>query len=346
MHAYAPPMLDAHDATDVAERYSLGDDAALSGPVARGEVGQVWRLTTSRGTFAIKEQFDPFPEDEVREHAAFQEAAHAAGIHVPAVIRDRAGGATTMFGDVQVRAFGWVDLRDRTPDVDPAEVGSVVASIHRLPFAGRLPTDPWYTEPVGSDRWDALGPQAPRGVGAVRGSVHRDAGRAGRAGGAHRGAAQPADVPSRSVGRQRPADRSTAPCASSTGRTADWPIPLRSSRSCCSSSAWGTRSGCGRSTTRTWMRAAREGSTGAGTFSMLIAQLGHIGEDACLRWLDTTEPADERARQAARADEFLTLSLTRRRDRRDPGRRDRIARRAPRPHILPTMAPLPHLHRT
>ncbi len=45
---------------------------------------------------------------------------------------------------------------------------------------------------------------------------------------------------------------------------------------------------------------------------MLIAQLGHIGEDSCLRWLDTTEPADERARQAARADEFLTLSLTRR----------------------------------
>ena len=50
-----------HDARDVAERYSLGNDAALSGPVARGEVGQVWRLTTSRGTFAIKEQFDPVP---------------------------------------------------------------------------------------------------------------------------------------------------------------------------------------------------------------------------------------------------------------------------------------------
>jgi hypothetical protein len=33
-------------------------------------------------------------------------------------------------------------------------------------------------------------------------------------------------------------------------------------------------------------------------------KLGHIGEDACPRWLDTTEPADERARQAARADEF------------------------------------------
>ncbi len=44
---------------------------------------------------------------------------------------------------------------------------------------------------------------------------------------------------------------------------------------------------------------------------MLIAQLGHIGEDACTRWLDPTEPASERARQAERADEFLSLPLTR-----------------------------------
>ena len=63
---------------------------------------------------------------------------------------------------------------------------------------------------------------------------------------------------------------------------------------------------------------------------MLIAQLGHIGEDACLRWLDTTEPADERARQAARADEFLTLSLTRRGIDEILDAVDRVARGAPR----------------
>ncbi len=150
-------MLDAHDATDVAERYSLGDDAALSGPVARGEVGQVWRLTTSRGTFAIKEQFDPFPEDEVREHAAFQEAAFAAGINVPAVIRDRDGRATTMFGEVQVRAFQWIDLREREHG---CRSGRRSAAWSRRSTGCRSPdgcrSDPWYTEPVGRDRWDAL----------------------------------------------------------------------------------------------------------------------------------------------------------------------------------------------
>ena len=59
-------MLDAGDAAEVAGRFSLGEEALLSGPVARGEVGQVWRLTTSLGVFAVKEPFDPVPDDEVR----------------------------------------------------------------------------------------------------------------------------------------------------------------------------------------------------------------------------------------------------------------------------------------
>ena len=49
-----------------------------------------------------------------------------------------------------------------------------------------------------------------------------------------------------------------------------------------------------------------------GNFSMLIAQLGHIGEDACERWLDPSESAVERERQLVRAEEFVALPLTRR----------------------------------
>ena len=304
-------MLAADDATDVAERYSLGDDAALTGPVARGEVGQVWRLTTSRGTFAIKEQFDPFPEDEVREHAAFQETAFAAGIHVPAVIRDRDGRPATMFDDVQVRAFGWVDLRERTPDVDPAEVGSVIASIHRLPFAGRLPTDPWYTEPVGSDRWDALA-----------GRLHE-----AEAPFAERFTAMQDELVALEDLIEEP--RTLRTChrdlwADNILRTHDGPLCVIDWENCGLADPGQELAlvlfefGMGDADrTRTIYDAYVDADgpgriDGPGTFSMLIAQLGHIGEDACLRWLDTTEPADERARQAARADEFLTLALTRR----------------------------------
>jgi Ser/Thr protein kinase RdoA (MazF antagonist) len=303
-------MLDAHDAAAVAERYSLGRDAALSGPVARGEVGQVWRLTTSRGTFAIKEQFDPFPEEEVHEHAAFQEAAFAAGIRVPAIIRDRDGQATTMFGDVQIRAFGWVDLRERTPDVDPAEVGNVVASIHRLPFRGRVPTDPWYTEPVGSDRWDALGRRLDEAAAPF----------------ADRFAAMRDELVALEELIEEPRDLQTCHrdlWADNVLRTADGPLCVIDWENCGLADPSQELALVvfefameDADRTRTIHDAYREAGgpgriDGLGTFSMLIAQLGHIGEDACLRWLDTTEPAEERRRQADRADEFLSLSLTR-----------------------------------
>jgi Ser/Thr protein kinase RdoA (MazF antagonist) len=149
-------MLEPRDATEIAERFSLGVDAQLSGPVARGEVGQVWRLSTSLGTFAVKEPFEAVPLDEVREHAAFQEAACAAGIPAPANIRTGDGDALVDVRGAQARVFEWVDVLERDPSVDPAEVGGIVASIHRVDFAGALPTDRWYTDPVGASRWDML----------------------------------------------------------------------------------------------------------------------------------------------------------------------------------------------
>ena len=303
-------MLHPRAAADIAARFSLGEDAIMSGPVARGEVGRVWRLTTSRGTFAIKEQFDPFPEDEVREHAAFQEAAFAAGINVPAVIRDRDGRATTMIDDVQVRAFGWVDLRERTPDVDPVEVGSVIASIHRLPFSGRLPTDPWYTEPVGRGRWDTLARKLTQASAPF----------------AEAFSAMLDELVALEELIEEP--RTLRTChrdlwADNVLRTLDGPLCVIDWENCGLADPAQELAlvlfefGMGnaerfRAIHDAYMDAGGPGRIdGPGAFSMLIAQLGHIGEDACLRWLDTTEPTDERARQAARADEFLTLALTR-----------------------------------
>jgi hypothetical protein len=48
-----------------------------------------------------------------------------------------------------------------------------------------------------------------------------------------------------------------------------------------------------------------------GNFSMLIAQVGHIGEDACLRWLDPTGSEAEREQQVTRAEEFIAMPFTR-----------------------------------
>jgi aminoglycoside phosphotransferase (APT) family kinase protein len=302
-------MLDPRDADDIADRFSLGDDAALSGPVARGEVGQVWRLTTARGTFAIKEQFDPFPDDEVREHAAFQEAAHAAGIPAPAVIRDREGRAGPMVGDAQIRAFGWVDLLERSPDVDPVEVGSLLASIHTVGFAGDLPTHPWYTEPVGPDRWDAL----------VRRLLDASAPFADRL------AAMRDELVALEALIEGPLDLQTCHrdlWADNVLRTTQGPLCVIDWENCGLADPSQELAlvvfefGMGDAGRFRTIHGSYRSSGGQGridrpaAFSMLIAQLGHIGEDACERWMDATG-ADERDRQAARADEFVSLPLTR-----------------------------------
>ena len=51
-------MLPLSDAERVAVCFGLGCDAVISGPVARGELGQVWRIDTSQGRWAVKESFD------------------------------------------------------------------------------------------------------------------------------------------------------------------------------------------------------------------------------------------------------------------------------------------------
>jgi len=50
-------VLPEISAAAIAAHFSLGSDAVLSGPAARGEQGQVWRITTPLGAWAGKELF-------------------------------------------------------------------------------------------------------------------------------------------------------------------------------------------------------------------------------------------------------------------------------------------------
>ncbi len=303
-------MLEVGDASEIAERFSLGDQPVLSGPVARGEVGQVWRLSTSLGSFAVKEQFDPFPEDEVREYADYQEAAHAAGIPSPAIVRAGDGGVFLDLRGVQVRVFEWVNLREREPNVDPIEVGSIVASIHRFRFPGRLPTDPWYTEPVGGARWDALLKElhthgAPF---ASRLAEMRDELVA-----LEELIEEPRNL--QTCHRDLWADN-VLPTAAGSLCVIDWENcgladPSQELALVLFEFALGSAERA-RSLYEAYLEMGGPGRiVRRGDFSMLIAQLGHIGEDACERWLDPSESAVERERQSARVEEFIALPLTR-----------------------------------
>ena len=44
-------------AAEIADRFDLGPDARLESEATRGEQGQIRRLITARGSFAVKESF-------------------------------------------------------------------------------------------------------------------------------------------------------------------------------------------------------------------------------------------------------------------------------------------------
>jgi Ser/Thr protein kinase RdoA (MazF antagonist) len=148
------------DALELARCFALGGSARLSeGPVARGKQGVVWRLDTDEGSWAVKVLFAPTTEDEVREATTFHEAAYAAGVPTPQVRRTTAGAVFSTIDGHQARVYTWADLRAPDTRLDPAQVGNVVALIHRVSDHVDMrcgPLDPWYSAPVGPDRWDQL----------------------------------------------------------------------------------------------------------------------------------------------------------------------------------------------
>src|SRR5690349_20506569 len=90
------------DAAALAVRFDLGDDARLDGPVARGELGQVWRLATARGVWAVKQPFAAPARAEVEADAAYQDAVAATGVPMPAIVRSIDREVAVTLGDTVV----------------------------------------------------------------------------------------------------------------------------------------------------------------------------------------------------------------------------------------------------
>src|SRR5262249_17116535 len=138
------------DAGAIAARFALGAGARLEGPVARGELGQVWRLSTNDGTWAVKEPFEAPARDEVEADARYQEVVAAAGVPMPAVVRSVDGEVAVTFDERCVRLYTWVDLSTPDRTLAPDVVGTTVAAIHRVRHHGASGEHPWYTEPLGA----------------------------------------------------------------------------------------------------------------------------------------------------------------------------------------------------
>jgi Ser/Thr protein kinase RdoA (MazF antagonist) len=139
--------------------FDLGSRGRLSdGPVATGRLGAIWRLDSEVGSWAVKQVDDLTDEEaaEIVDGAAFQEAASTAGVPTPNVRRTRRGELIADADGLHVRVHAWVDLRDPDLDLDPGALGRLVAGLHLVDFAGSIGVDRWYSEPVGAARWTEL----------------------------------------------------------------------------------------------------------------------------------------------------------------------------------------------
>jgi Ser/Thr protein kinase RdoA (MazF antagonist) len=129
------------------------------GPVASGRLGSIWRLETGEGSWAVKQVDADASAAEIGEladGAAFQDAAVSAGVPAPGVRRTAAGDVLAEIGGLRVRLHAWVDLEEPAIDLDPVELGQLVAALHRVDYEGAIGVHPWYTEPVGPARWAEL----------------------------------------------------------------------------------------------------------------------------------------------------------------------------------------------
>jgi hypothetical protein len=298
------------DLAEIARIFALGDGATFTGMVARGEQGEVAQVATARGIWALKTSFDTSMELD-GEDAEFQTAARAVGVPAPAVVRKVDGDSSAALGALQVRMYEWVDLRPQDRHLDPADVGRLLAAIHGVRFVGRRPEDPWYTQPVGRRRWEGLADElttagAPfatdlaamldelialedliQPAGDVR-TCHRDLW---------------AENLRRTV--------SGALCV------IDWDnCGLADPGQEVAVALFEFSSGDAdraRAFYHEYRRCGGPGRVqGPGDFSMAIAQLGHITELSCRRWLDRATSQTERDRQAARFVEGASDPLTRR----------------------------------
>jgi Phosphotransferase enzyme family len=300
-------MAAAEHPGDVASAFGLGSDARFTGRVERGEQGQVEELVTADGRFAVKTWFG-VPELD-GEDAAFQAAACLAGVPAPAVRSALAGGWHADVGGRPVRVYEWVDLLPPDSGFDPGEAGRVVAAVHRTPFAGRRPEDPWYTEPVGAAVWDALigdllaaaAPFAP-GLEAMRDELV---------------ALEALLRPSsnlRTCHRDLWSDN-LRPAASGGLCLIDWENcgladPGQELAGVVFEFGYGDPDRA-RAVYREYRRGGGPGTVRTRPdFSMTIAQLGHILHSACRIWLDPRTSKDEQRHQEARIAESVDQPLT------------------------------------
>ncbi|HKY49430.1 MAG TPA: phosphotransferase [Acidimicrobiia bacterium] len=294
----------------VAAGFGLGAPLGELSPVARGEQGQVWRLDTGQGSYAVKESFELSSEIEAAADVSFQEAVLASSsVSMPRPIRTATGTVLATIAGRQVRAYEWFDLLPTDYEFDAVAIGDTIAAIHRVQHEPARPLHPWYTDPVGKSTWhdlsrrltearapfaDGFAAEVPMLV-ALEALIeprqnlqncHRDLFADNILPKVHGGICV---IDWENCGLEEPGQELGVVLFDFTVGN-----PERSRRLY---DAYVDAGGPGRLTHR-------------GAFSMLIAQFGHFFESAAEEWLDPSSSQEDREHASGRFDELFAKPLT------------------------------------
>lgn len=144
-------------ADELIEAFALGPLVTAPEPKARGQQGVVWRFDTETGSYAVKHILDRTTLASVQTDVAFQEVMlRRADLLLPAPVTTKDGIALVEIDGLQVRAHTWVDLLPGAGRYEPDQVGRVFAAIHRDPIPADGPVDSWYVDSVVRGEWHRL----------------------------------------------------------------------------------------------------------------------------------------------------------------------------------------------
>lgn len=304
-------MGDEHGELDpgtVATAFGLGGHARWSGAPEAGKVGVVRRLDTDRGSWAVKVADRPVDVAALARQADLQDRVRAAGVLTPEVVRTADGAVTAQVNGRTVQVLSWLELGPVDRSLDPVGVGRLVAALHRVALPADGAVEEWFAEPVSTDRWHGLVDEL-----YAAGAPFAD---------------RLSELLPELVAVSQLAERYPPVQVCHLDLFADNVRALPDGRLCVfdwDNAGPGDPSqelavvlfeyGCGDADRVADLYAGYLAAGGPGRvrdlagFTQLIAQLGHILEVACRRWLAATDDA-ARADHAAWAAEFLDEPLT------------------------------------
>ncbi len=148
------------NAQAIADAFRLGHASSLSDPVARGELGEIRRLETDRGTWAVKQEFEPWDDEadlpDAEQSGAFQLACWRSGVPCPRPVATADARFSVDVAGEAVRFYTWVDIADPDTGLDPAAVGELVARMHAVQFRPEYPVHEWFEAPIGRREWKGV----------------------------------------------------------------------------------------------------------------------------------------------------------------------------------------------